>query len=207
MKKALVYSAIVLSGIALGVSSIYHEGRRRFGPRERVTPGQFGDIYEQGGIENYRWAVQFCKGKHIADMASGSGYGTKILLDGGAASVDGYDYKPLGQKYVLDFEKSGWVKHYDVIVSFDTIEHLANPEFFLHNASKSAPLLLLSTSYGENGGNYFHKQFWKLPELQARIGAIFDCSYQYHSVKSLVLLDQPPTGEAGILAVCRPKPL
>src|SRR5579864_4391328 len=98
MKKAGVYSSIVLAGIVIGpivtaatLYTVFYIENRRGPLRERVTPGQYNDIYERMSVARYKWAVPYCKNKTVADMASGSGYGTKILLNGGATSVDGYD--------------------------------------------------------------------------------------------------------------------
>jgi len=175
------------------------------GDRERVSPGEFNDIYERQHLARYNWAAQFCIGKTVADMACGTGYGTKIFEKAGAKEVDGYDYQSLGQKYLFDLEKQSWMKHYDVIVSFETVEHLSNPDFFLSNVQRTSDLLILSTPYGETGHNRFHKQFWTLPQIKTLLESRFRCDYHYQSPTHEVILNTPPPGPLGtILGECTP---
>jgi len=207
MKKFAIYSCIALCGIFGGYFLGWRSVGGEFLSVERITPGDHETNYvvERTHLDRYNWAVPYCKGKTVADMASGTSYGTKILERGGAISVEGYDYKPLGQKYVMDFEKQSWSKHYDVIVSFETIEHLANPEFFLENVRRSANLLLLSTPYGEDHRNAFHKQFWTLPELKELVERHFTCEYSYQSDFAAGILQAPMLPRGGMLAACRPR--
>ena len=120
--------------------------------RERVTPGEFNDHVEREHIARYQSAKRFCARKRVADIACGTGYGLKILAET-AAQVDGYDKEPLCGNEVLDLEEASWTKPYDVVVSLETIEHLANPEFFLENAQRTSGLLVVYSPIGEFGGN------------------------------------------------------
>jgi hypothetical protein len=204
IRKLVPFGIVILLGIAIGYVAV-RPRMARMNDRERVRPGEFDDIYERQHLARYNWAAQFCKDKSVADMASGTGYGSKILEKAGAKEVDGYDYQPLGQKYLFDLEKQSWMKHYDVIVSFETVEHLSNPDFFLSNVQRTSDLLILSTPYGETGGNRFHKQFWTLPQIKALLESRFRCEYHYQAPLLEPILNTASPGTRGtILGVCSP---
>jgi hypothetical protein len=204
MKTIFVITIGVLTGVA-GSIRFFH--LHPTSTRERVVPRGDGDIFEHQGFTHYALALPYCKGKAVADMASGTGDGTKMLRDGGARQVDGYDYKPLGQRYVMDFEKESWSTHYDVIVSFETIEHLGNPDFFLGNVERTAGLFLVSTPYGEHNTNEFHKQHWTLAELQHLIDAHFKCRYSYQAPDSAEIISKAPMPHGTLVGVCDPLPM
>lgn len=159
---------------------------RLFKPvRERVVIGEFNDYVEREHVARYRWTKQFCVDKSVADIACGSGYGMDILRES-CASVDGYDQELLCQNIVIDLDKESWQKSYDVIVSFETIEHLANPEYFLENVHRTAPLLVVSAPIGElKGYNPYHKQVWKEQEFRRLLERWFKCRYFYQRGESI----------------------
>lgn len=159
---------------------------RRFKPvRERVTLGELNDHVEREHVARYEFAKQFCMGKAVADIACGTGYGMTILRQV-AASVNGYDKQLLCGNRTIDLEKECWERTYDVIVSFETIEHLANPEFFLENARRTAKLLVVSSPIGEfRGYNPHHKQVWSLPQFKTLLEKYFRCSYYFQEAESI----------------------
>jgi 2-polyprenyl-3-methyl-5-hydroxy-6-metoxy-1,4-benzoquinol methylase len=177
---------------------------RRFKPvRERVTPGEFNDHVEREHIARYQFAKRFCAQKRVADIACGTGYGMRILAET-ASQVDGYDKEALCGNQVLDLEKDSWTKRYDVVVSFETIEHLANPEFFLENARRTAGLLVVSTPIGEfRGYNPHHKQVWTLPQFQGLLHKFFRCEYYYQDGE--MIHDQRPGTIRFAVAVGTPR--
>lgn len=169
-------------------------------PEERVHPGNHNDAIERAHLARYNFAKPYCAGQRVADIASGTGYGMKILATV-AQSVEGYDRESLGQRYVIDLEKQSWSENYDVIVSFETIEHLANPDFFLANAARSAPLLILSTPTGEKpGANPFHKQTWSAGEVKALLEKRYRCEYRCQ-IDQVIGPDQEPCPT--LVAVCQ----
>jgi SAM-dependent methyltransferase len=176
---------------------------RRFRPvRERVTIGEYDDHVEREHLARYRFAARFCAAKRVADIACGTGYGTAIL-GGVAASVDAYDREPLCGNRIIDLEKDAWADRYDVIVSFETIEHLANPEFFLANARRTTNLLIVSTPIGEfKGYNPHHKQVWTLPEFQRFIAPYFRCDYYFQDAEQIA--DRPAARVRFLVAVGTP---
>ena len=157
---------------------------RKFHPaRERVRLGERNDQTERDHVARYQFAKQFCKGKKVADIACGTGYGSKILLDV-AASVDSYDREQLCENRIIDLEKESWADAYDVIVSFETIEHLENPEFFLANIQKTSRLAIISSPIGEfRGYNPHHKQVWTMDEFSQLTARYFDCTYYYQKAE------------------------
>jgi 2-polyprenyl-3-methyl-5-hydroxy-6-metoxy-1,4-benzoquinol methylase len=161
--------------------------------RERVTLGERNDHVEREHVARYEFAKQFCGAKTVADIACGTGYGSAILRQV-ATAVDGYDKLSLCDNTVIDVEREAWDKRYDVIVSFETIEHLANPEFFLENARRTTNFLVISSPIGEfRGYNPHHKQVWKLPRFQALVERYFRCAYYYQNNEHIRPADGSPT--------------
>jgi len=177
---------------------------RRFHPaRERVTIGEKNDHVEREHVARYEFAAPFCAGKTIADIACGTGYGSEILRRS-AKAVDGFDREDLCGNRIIDLEKQSWHERYDVIVSFETIEHLANPEFFLQNARRTASLLIVSTPIGEfQGYNPHHKQVWTLPEFQALVEKYFACTYYFQT--GTQILDRTSGPVRFVIAVGGPR--
>lgn len=171
--------------------------------RERVVLGEFNDRLEREHIKRYKFARQFCAGKNVADIACGAGYGSKILAEV-AASVTSYDKEPLCGNRLIDLEKTSWNESYDVIVSFETIEHLENPEFFLKNAHRTAKLFIVSSPIGELPGyNPFHKQVWTFPEFRELLESRFDCRYAYQQGE--VISNDLVDPIRFVIAICTPK--
>ena len=93
-------------------------------------------------IDRYRFASRWVRNKRVLDIASGEGYGTRGLLEAGAKHVIGVDIdsaacKHAARKYDLEVHE-GSAEHIpldsnsvDVVVSFETIEHVPNPEQFI----------------------------------------------------------------------------
>ena len=105
---------------------------------ERQIGSVFADI-EPKHLERYRIAAQYCKGKKVLDAACGIGYGSNILAnEGNAVSVTGVDVSPEALEYGMKhwhLPEINFVQYdlnqrdfdlgvFDVIVSFETIEHL-----------------------------------------------------------------------------------
>lgn len=104
---------------------------------ERMIPefNEGSKIYLEH-VNRYIFAKQFVKDKDVLDIACGSGYGTELLLGAGAKSVLGVDISKEAVKYCknkypkINF-KVGSVddipvedESMDVVVSFETIEHV-----------------------------------------------------------------------------------
>lgn len=143
-------------------------------------------------LARYEFAKELVIGKNVLDVACGSGYGSAILKAAGAAKVVGLDISSKTIEYAkADFQNQGVefvvgnaedlsaYRGFDVIVSFETIEHLQHPEKFLQEISRAlAPdgILIISTPRREregSPGNPFHVKEWTEDEFAALLSRHF----------------------------------
>lgn len=127
-------------------------------------------------VERYRFAKAFVRGKRVLDVACGEGYGAAALARAGAASVIGVDLSAetcahARRKYGLDARPGDAQdiplpdRSVDMVVSFETIEHVPDPAAFLDECARVlAPdgTLIVSTPnrpvYSAEGArNPFHR--------------------------------------------------
>lgn len=141
-----------------------------WGMGERLMPDQIGTdsagqkVRDQH-FQRYKTACRFVKNKRVLDIACGEGYGSHMLHLAGATSVKGVDvfeeaiqharskYQRAGLEYVhANAETFTCPERFDVVISFETIEHLIAPEKFLdrlwHLLTPQGDLLL-SVPLGE----------------------------------------------------------
>lgn len=142
---------------------------------ERMVPEHSSPIQFWNHIYRYRFAASFVKNKRVLDIACGEGYGSKALAMAGAASVMGMDVseeacRHARSKYGLDITLGDAQnmplpdKSVDVVVSFETIEHLERQDLFLDECVRvlqPGGMLIVSTPnrdvYSERGKlNSFH---------------------------------------------------
>ena len=113
---------------------------------ERVVPNR--TCHAQTMAEHlirYAFATKYAKVGKILDVACGSGYGLKVMGMLGAekigADIDGesvdfaHKFNEVGNFEIIDFEKENLLNRLpteiDLITSFETIEHLDDPNLFL----------------------------------------------------------------------------
>ena len=137
---------------------------------ERLIPKQIADdpasqrLFEIH-LGRYETAARYVRGKRVLDIACGSGYGSQMLALAGASAVVGVDvcpqtvhyagkhYQAPNVKFVCaDAEQFEWPERFDVIISFETIEHLHHPAKFLdriHSLLVPQGEFILSVPLGE----------------------------------------------------------
>jgi 2-polyprenyl-3-methyl-5-hydroxy-6-metoxy-1,4-benzoquinol methylase len=137
---------------------------------ERIVPGQIADDPAsqkilQIHLKRYETAARYAKHKRVLDIACGVGYGSKMLHLAGADSVVAVDlsqetlaharhnYEAPGLQYVCaNAEEFEWPEPFDLIVSFETLEHLPHPDKFMARMAQLLTpegYLLLSVPLGE----------------------------------------------------------
>lgn len=104
---------------------------------EFMVPGGCNKWTEANHYARYDFARDYVVGKDVLDIACGVGYGTAILARAGARSVKGVDIRAENIDYARerysaehlsfccgDVTSYGEDSSYDVIVCFETIEHI-----------------------------------------------------------------------------------
>ena len=114
---------------------------------ERMVPEKAADVTFWEHIYRYRFATQFVKGKRVLDIACGEGYGSAALQKAGAANVIGVDISEEActharRKYSIDARVGDAEaipledNSVDVVVSFETIEHVNEPARFVDECAR-----------------------------------------------------------------------
>src|SRR6266436_4907496 len=169
---------------------------------ERLVPGTLAwDLYQVEHKQRYEWASGYCQGKRVLDVACGTAYGSTILAQRGAAHVVGVDIsvqaiasngkRPArlalanGDACCPPFDDDS----FEVVVSFETIEHLANPELLLAEISRvlrpggicicSSPNRDFVPSSGKKEVNPFHPSEMSYAEFNQLFGKYFAISERF----------------------------
>jgi len=118
---------------------------------ERLTLGKFLALVEDEHLARYRFAAQFVSGKDVGDIACGTGYGSLMLARAGAKSVHGVDFSEDAIEYCNQQNDLANVVfttgdaqnltgiadcQFDLVVSFETIEHLPSMDAYLDEMSR-----------------------------------------------------------------------
>ena len=182
---------------------------------ERYLPDMGGELRMEH-VHRYAFCLPYVKNKVVLDAACGEGYGSALLASV-AASVVGVDvsdgavghardrYASLGERLRFDLGDATALTlpdaHFDVVVSFETIEHVFQQEAMMagfRRVLKRGGLLILSSpdkrTYSDEPGfhNEFHVKELYLDELRSMVGRHF---------KRHVLLGQRLTGGSAIFVV------
>jgi len=159
---------------------------------ERMLP-EFADTYTfWEHVYRYAFASRFVREKRVLDIACGEGYGAAALQKAGALAVTGVDVSEAAClhahcKYGIAV-RPGTAEQIplsdgsaDVVVSFETIEHVPNPGRFLDECARVlAPggMLIISTPnksiYGRLAQNPFHCSEMTVDEFTAAMRSRFD---------------------------------
>jgi cyclopropane fatty-acyl-phospholipid synthase-like methyltransferase len=165
---------------------------------EQFIPGRTESRIARDHLARYEFASLHVSGKRVLDIACGVGYGSAMLSDSGAAMVDGVDIsadaidhaaRRYGRRNVR-FHESEIAAYrsdepYDVIVCFETIEHVADHGPALMNLSAllhpngtlliSSPNRLITSprasSLSDPPRNVFHRREFTIDELLRELRA------------------------------------
>jgi ubiquinone/menaquinone biosynthesis C-methylase UbiE len=159
---------------------------------ERIHPSMAGEKVFREHEARYVFASKFVEGKRVLDVACGVGIGTQCLLRAGARTCVGLDVDQLAVAYAKTaYENCVFAQcdatslcladdAVDVVVSFETIEHLRDHAAFLRECKRvlrpggilicSTPNRVLSR-WGEP--NPFHLQELELEEFNYVLGRSF----------------------------------
>ena len=189
---------------------------------ERLT-SDYGGQTQIEHLHRYLLARDWCRGKDVLDVASGEGYGTALLAQvansatGLELAQDAVEHATVS--YVapnLRFVAGDARKlplpdaAFDIVVSFETIEHFAEQQVFLKEIQRvlrPGGLLIVSTpdrdnySPAETPANPYH--------VQEMTEAEFGTLLQAHFAHVCVLLQRPiygsvlmPTSVGAAIPVC-----
>ena len=179
---------------------------------ERWLHGFMFGITEQEHLSRYNYIVKHVAGKRVLDVACGSGYGSYLLAaEGNADHVDALDLNaesiryaehrhshPAVRRWVGDAEQYYKEGAYDVIISFETVEHLPNYVSFLENVARSlapsgtfcvsTPITRATTTQCNNP---YHVIEWSFADFQKLISSHFIVEEVY--VQNIHLLKDIPS--------------
>ncbi len=173
---------------------------------ERLVPGTpEWDVFEAEHRQRYEFFAQRCRGLRVLDVACGVGYGSQLLAERGAASVTGVDISPEAiaiaraqfahpnVEYVQGnaTQLAGLGKAFDVAVSFETVEHLPDPEALIREVRGvlvPGGFFACSTPNRDAGrkghANPFHLREWSFDEFRDAFNRYFEIGEQYHQSAS-----------------------
>jgi GT2 family glycosyltransferase/SAM-dependent methyltransferase len=160
---------------------------------ERVVPALHErEFFFQEHLARYQLAGAVVAGRRVLDVACGTGYGSALLARAGAASVCAVDYSAEAIAHARAHHAHPRVAHvradghrlpfapgsFDVIVSFETLEHLARPEELVASFRRllaAGGVLLASAPNAlvEDTANPYHLHDWSPDQLAAMLRASF----------------------------------
>ncbi len=190
---------------------------------------EFPDERREFHLQRYRFAQQYCRDKRVLDGACGTGYGSALMAEV-AREVVGIDccedtVSYASQRYQapnIQFQKqhveltSFESRSFDVVVSFETVEHTLCPRRHLHEIarllepSSGTAILSIPNRWGLTPYHFFDFDYPMLKEITS---SCFErVEWFYHnsgsrrgksSLSGIGPLTAVPTAQAEcILAVC-----
>ncbi|MBT8061411.1 MAG: class I SAM-dependent methyltransferase [Xanthomonadales bacterium] len=187
---------------------------------ERFTPECEREIWHEH-MHRYTFAREFCSSRVVLDAACGEGFGT-ALLSQVASHVTGVDISETaitharsryGEANNVAFEVADCCalpfgdRHFDVVVSFETLEHLENQQQLLsefRRVLRDDGLLILSSpdkaeySDKQDFDNPFHVRELYRHELESLLAAHFPAFRLLGQVLAFhsVIFDESPAAQA-----------
>lgn len=161
------------------------------GKSERWVDGFVPPATSAAHRARYAYAASVAMGRRVLDVSCGTGCGSHTMAAAGARDVVGLDIDPEAIRYArqryhhsratfLVADAETWMPDgtFDLVVSFETIEHLRRPDALLSMIARAlAPSGqgLLSTPValrdGERPTNPYHVQEWTEPAFVALLAA------------------------------------
>jgi SAM-dependent methyltransferase len=155
---------------------------------ERIVPDdpEHQDLLNEH-LARYVLAARYAFGRRVLDLGCGVGYGTSILAKKGAVEIVGVDNSTEAIQWArsnysgenLTFVKGdatrtrkSWSGHFDLVVSFEVIEHLNKSESLLSTIKKALAdggMAILSTPNRARPGatdNPFHEREFTANEFE-----------------------------------------
>lgn len=187
---------------------------------ERMVP-ESADLYTfWEHVYRYAFASRFVKRKRVLDIACGEGYGAASMQRAGAVQVIGVDVSEAvcqhaQAKYGIDARPGSAERiplpdrSVDMIVSFETIEHVPDPSRFLDECVRvlvPGGGLIISTPdkeiYGRSAPNPYHCSEMTAQEFASALSVRFEsaCFYTQRSYSAAwwsdrtLACDNPPWG-------------
>lgn len=135
---------------------------------ERVIPGLTSNYMFKQALARYQFAKKFIKNKNVLDAACGTGYATiGTGIDNNPEAIT-FAQRHYQAKYVVgDILNMPFKNHFfDVVTSFETIEHVDANKFLLEikRVLKKNGILILSTpcKNGPSNSPYHVREFTKV---------------------------------------------
>jgi ubiquinone/menaquinone biosynthesis C-methylase UbiE len=159
---------------------------------ERIVPGRTAEHLFREHEERYVFAGQYVKGKDVLDVACGTGVGSSFLKHAGARNVWGLDIDPQAIAFaktrygVVSFAQCDATElclpdgSVDVVVSFETIEHLQDHQKYIKECRRvlrPGGVFICSTPntrlYGRRWKNEYHVHELSIQEFQSLLASQF----------------------------------
>ncbi len=175
---------------------------------ERLVPGTLEwELFYHEHEQRYRFFAERFVGLDVLDAACGVGYGSALIARSGAKSVVGIDIDAQTVAYAREhfarprvtFAQSSAEQltqlgqTFDVVVSFETIEHLREPARFIaevRRVLRPGGLFICSTpnrdfaGKEEKNANPYHLSEMTFAEFSAAFAEHFRIEEQYHQSHS-----------------------
>ncbi len=178
-------------------------------PAERIVLDQTelglieARLSAEAHVGRYRYVRQFCEGT-VLDCACGAGYGAFILQrNPDVRRVIGVDASPEAIRhakehfstsktmYLCDtIEAFAWPEQIDVLVSLETIEHLAEPAALavLATRNRARRVVLSFPAFKSTHMNPFHLHDLTAQDILRIFGSHYEVVDQYDYLREVVLM-------------------
>ena len=157
---------------------------------ERVVPGDMSEYMDvlSEHLSRYAFAIGFMRGsERVLDAACGTGYGS-FLLAMATGSVLGLDVAPEAVEFAsahfswpglryeaADLDETPLPAAFDAVVSFETVEHLREPEAFVQGVARALrPEGLFICSIPRNQPSDFHRHVYEFEGARALVEPWFE---------------------------------